>query len=214
MPFASSPAASFAPALTSTTGFTIGNSGQGASMSGGNYTPGSTAGWAPAIWTTPVETDSFSVKCTLNSAPASTSLQSATYQRSAGCVIKSNIGFTQAVWCGVDSAGCYILTTTSGSGGGITLRASTGTAWSSGDVMLATVAGGIFTIYRNGTFHVAWTDASTPFITANGFHRQGGLYVSQSNFTASCSLKLLTIADTSFTTPVTQYAPMLRSSTR
>jgi len=54
--------------------------------------------------------------------------------------------------------------------------------------------GNVYTVYRNGVSHVNWTD-SGGVITIGSTNRYGGLHEGDDNFTASCSLKTLTIGD-------------------
>jgi hypothetical protein len=213
MPYSTPPQSTVTPPLTSHTGFTLGNGSTDPTMSSGSATEtSSTDGWYPAVWATPVDTDSQYSQVKLTSAPI-THLQTPS-NNSSGPVVRCNSGFTQWVMAGSDASGIYIMTATSGSGGTVTVRATYGTGPASGDVIKLQAVGNLYTLFRNGASVATWTD-SGGVISIGPSNRLCGLFVSHGNFNGSCSMSTALFGDLyPGATPINQFAPMLRSSTR
>ncbi len=213
MAFWTPPQSLNAPPLTSHTGFTLGNGSTSPAMASGVASmSGSTDNFYPAVWSTPVDTNSMFSQLTLNAAPAPA--DTGTQLRTAGAVVRCNSGFTQWVALGADASGTYILTATSGSGGTVTTRA-TYSAAASGDVLKLTAVGNVYTAYKNGvSMGTPWTDSSN-VITTGVSNRLCGLYVAYKNFNPSTSLKLLTVGDLYPVTPLPDlFTVIMRPSTR
>lgn len=195
------------PTLNSTAGFTLAHGG--VAMSAGVASlSGSSDGFYPAAYTTtPADTDNFYTQMTL---AGSIAAPNGSQNRIAGPGVRCNSTFTQGIYAAVDTTGIYIQTDTSGSGTPTT-RASLSVSCSVGDVIKLMATGNIYTVYRNGSFAVNWTDSGALTSTGTTF-RYGSLIVSRNFFTNSGNLSTMTIADMPYQTPLNQFVPMLRSS--
>jgi hypothetical protein len=178
------------PPLTSTTGFTLGN-GTGIAMSGGVASlSGSTDGWYPALFNTPVASDAWFAQCTIASAPTSVP---------AAVIIRGNVSTWQQVAVGFGSANTYVIFTTSATASGATTEATLAGLFASGDVCRVTAipiltGGTLYTVYKNGTSIGGWTDSGATS-SSGAANRLGGLAMQRSSFTNSCSLSNPIFAD-------------------
>lgn len=193
----------YAPPLTSSSGFTLGNGSTSPAFSSGTASmSGGTDGYYPAIYSSPVTSNAWYVQGTLASSPTSVA---------AGFLIGCNTTFSQQIAILFNTSGTYITLVTNATGSSATNEVSTGTVWSSGDVCRVTAVGNYYTVYRNGSLFSSWPDSGGA-TSSGASYKYGGLVVQRSSFTNSCSLSNLIIADLPTPVPRPNYIPIYRST--
>ncbi len=179
-----------------TDNFTRSNGALGANWSNGNGSDpqivsnqaamgGTTDGYYPSRWASPAATDRWMVSVTYGATPSGTL---------SGALIRANSGWTQQVITGASNANTYIYTATAASGGTETQRATVATGFASGDTLKIVALGNLYTVYKNGTSILTWTDSGGVVGTGSA-NRNGGIWLQRASFVNSSPISLWTMSD-------------------